>query len=371
MLLEKYKPETASQIVGNFLQVNAIRTFLKNWKRGKSLFLYGPTGSGKTLAVRLVAKDLGYQLIESYAGERKLRDKDSFISMTKQRSIIAQKKLLLVDEAEIIGSVKMLSELIRQSPVPVIIIGENPYDKKLFNIRKNFRIIKFQKPKTEEVSRFLSMVCEKENIKLEQRHISQLARMCNGDIRAALIDLEILKTPENKNLADIGHREQIDDIFNLLKLLFRARSIKSARDIFRRCDDPDKLLAWISENIINEFKEPEDIASIYNYLSRADMFHSRIIKRQAWGLQKYYYNIPIMGLAASKNYSYGFVRYNPPKFYYNINNMSLLEKISSRLHVSRTRSKEYIPLIKTLINRPEIAEKFGFDTSDIESLKLM
>jgi len=372
MLLERYRPKTTGEIIGNSVQIGAIRAFLGNWKKGKVLFLYGPTGIGKSSAVRLVAKEMDFQVVESHADEdRKYKNRGRFISMSKQRSIISQKKLILIDEAELIDSVRMLSELIKESAVPVVLIGENPYEKKFSSVRRYFKMIKFQSPSVSEITRFLSFVCSSENMNLETRHISQISRMCNGDIRAALIDLDIFKILGG--IEGIGHREHMDDIFNLLKLVFRSSSIENTRALLSRCDDPDKLITWISENIMNEFRDPEDRASAYDYLSKADLFRSRIIKRQAWSLQKYYFNLSAMGMSTNKKQvSSGFVRYMPPKFFFRRNNKAISEKISNKLHVSKARSKEYVPLLKSVIdteNRESIINNFGFDENDIEFLE--
>jgi replication factor C large subunit len=371
MLLEKYKPKTTKEIIGNALQINAIRNFLKNWKKGTALFLYGPTGVGKTMTVKLLAKEMGCQLVESYAtDDRSYKAKNEFILLSKQKSMLFDKKLFLFDELELVDSIRMVSELIRESAFPIILVGGNPYDKKFLNIRKYLKIIKFQKPGDDEIAEFLTYVCKNENIGLERKDINQLARMCNGDLRAALIDLELLKILKGK-IVDIGHREQIYDIFNLLKMIFKATSIDNVKTVFDSCENPDKLIRWVEENIANEFQDIKDIANAYNYLSKADLFHSRIINRQSWGLQKYYYNLSTLGMVSCKKSS--FSRYNQPRFYFEQINNDILKKINSKLHISRKKSKEYVPLIKLLIkkgrNREEIIEKFGFDENDVEMLK--
>jgi len=371
MLLEKYEPKSTRDIIGNSLQINAIRDFLKRWEHGRALFLFGPTGTGKTIAIRLIAKELDYQIFESHADdERTNRTKDKLISISKQEGMLYKKRIILFDEAESIESTKILGEIIAESMHPVVIIGENPYDRKFFGIRKYLKIVKFQKPGEKEIFEFLIKICKHEGVEIEKRDINQLARMCNGDIRSALIDLEILKILGN--IKGIEHREQVYDIFNLLKIIFKSTSIKNIRTALDNCESPENLIAWIEENITNEFHRMEDIANAYNYLSKADLFRSRILNRQSWSLQKYYYNLSTLGLIKSKKQTASFVRYNPPAFYFTQNNRTVMEKIGNRLHISRKRAREYVPLLKTLMkskNGKEIANAFGFEDDEIESVR--
>ena len=57
MLLERYRPKSSREIVGNEHQVSEIRNWLGRWKKGRAVLVYGPTGSGKSLEARPNASD--------------------------------------------------------------------------------------------------------------------------------------------------------------------------------------------------------------------------------------------------------------------------------------------------------------------------
>ena len=121
-----------------------------------------------------------------------------------------------------------------------------------------------------------------------------------------------------------------------------------------------------------EYDSIEEIAKSYDYLSKADLFTSRVIKRQAWRLQKYFL-LSAYGIALSKTSpKEKYTMYKSPKILYsrkNNNLESVREKIAKKLHVSKKEAVEYIEIIRTLMDKTDIEKKFGFDEKEIEELE--
>ena len=44
MLLERYEPKRIDEIIGNKKQIEEIRAWLGQWRRGRALLLHGPPG---------------------------------------------------------------------------------------------------------------------------------------------------------------------------------------------------------------------------------------------------------------------------------------------------------------------------------------
>ena len=66
-LVEKYRPKTKTDLIGNEVAINGLILFLKRWtprKAPMASLLLGPAGSGKTSSVYAIAKDLGYTIID-------------------------------------------------------------------------------------------------------------------------------------------------------------------------------------------------------------------------------------------------------------------------------------------------------------------
>ena len=74
--VEKHKPATVDQLIGNSKLVSDLRTWLKDWHRvhlsgdpppkgkdapKKAVLISGPPGIGKTSAATIICKQLGYE----------------------------------------------------------------------------------------------------------------------------------------------------------------------------------------------------------------------------------------------------------------------------------------------------------------------
>ncbi len=326
MLLEKYRPKNSREIIGNAAQIGQIRKWLR--KEKGVLYIHGPTGTGKTLAVELIGRELGYELLVCGADEgRSLKYIRNFISASKQKSLSFRKKLILIDDFDIIESRKGISELIINSLCPVVLIS-NEYNLPA-NLRKYCNIAKFVKPQYNEVHKFLENICSQEKINADKFLLTRLSR--SGDIRASLIDLVALTD---------GYRDTEDDIFTALRILFKATSIENV-------PLREDLIPWVEENIPEEYRSVEEIASAYDYLSKADLYAARIIKRQSWNLKKHVLGMALYGVAMSKKgQNKRFVAYKRPVFH--PSNKHLLAAIAGKTHTSSRKARDYTQLVKAL-----------------------
>ena len=327
MLLEKYRPKSSREIIGNALAVSQIKKWLATWKNG-ALYIYGPTGIGKTLAAEMVAREAGYELLRCGADEaRNLAYIRNFLSASNQQSLFFKKKLILIDDFDIIESKKGINELIKNAKCPVMLIS-NEYNLPP-DMKKYCTVVRFSKLNSTEMYKFLDAVCKTEQMSIGKPLLTRLSR--SGDARASLIDLEALTE---------GHRDTEDDIFAALRILFKATSIEN---VPRRED----LIPWIEENIPEEYETSEEVARAYDYLSKADIYTARIMKRQAWSLKKYQLELSTQGVAMSKNQqNRKFISYKRPRFYWN--NDRLLEVVAERTHTSKRKARDYVQLIKAL-----------------------
>ncbi|MBI2972122.1 MAG: AAA family ATPase [Candidatus Aenigmarchaeota archaeon] len=340
MLVEKYRPHKLSDAVGCAAQSRAVQQWLGSWKQGNALVLLGPPGTGKSLLAALAAKAMGYKAIESHASDyRGLADIRALLSAAKQRSLLSSRKLLVIDDFELVDSGKGIVELIKESPAPVILITTE-YES-IRQIRQHCTILKFTKVRYDIISKFLRRICELEGIPLGASSTDQLAKMCNGDIRAALIDLDVCRMGSTRQL---GFREQDESVFTALKILFKTSSIENARIALQMSGkDPEEMLLWLEENVAEEYRDPGAIAASYDYLSKADILVARIRRRQSWSLQKYVAELPAFGIALSKTArNNAFVSYKPPRFYSRNNGNT---ELARSLHCSTRKLAAYATLL--------------------------
>ncbi|MFA4819335.1 MAG: AAA family ATPase [Candidatus Aenigmatarchaeota archaeon] len=359
MLLDKYYPKTTKDLIGNPAAIMDIRKFLASWKKGKALLVYGPTGSGKSISVKLAAKELGYEILETHADEE--RPAKGFFEASMQRSIFSKKKLLLFED---VGTAAMrnFSQLISKSEHPIICTTDDAYQLSAA-ARKPFKLLKFDKIGESDMIRFLELLCKNEHITLQQRDLEQLARTSNGDVRALLIDLDVLQLGLKYN----NYRDAEENIFNTLKVIFKTTNIENCRMAMDSSEkDSEELFWWLEQNVVEEYTDTDSIATAYDYLSKADIFYSRIIRRQSWSLQKYFSELSAYGVALAKNKpSIRFVSYRPPAFARRPGNMTL-EKLARNLHISRKHAAAYIPIVRMLVKKKSnICEELGMDDKEI------
>ena len=362
MLLEKYSPKTVDEFIGNRDKINEI---ILSLKRGKNVLILGPTGTGKTLASRLIAKKLDYECIEFHLSDSSFKETKQRIISSSQSSF-GKKKLIIIDEIELLETRKF-SDILELN-TPIILIA-NEYSRHITYLRNYFHIVKFSKPRYDMISKFLLDVCEKEGIKYEENALTQLARSCGGDIRSALIDLETLDEITSKKVRTLSAREREDDIFNTLKILFKSTSLSNSLHALNQSDKTlDEIFLWVEENIPEEFDNPEDIADAYNYLSLIDIYSSRIMKRQSYSLLKYV--APFISSATLNKGSRGFVKYSFPKILSKNKSVELIKtKISGKLRISKRKSNEYVFLLKFLSKDKKVMNAFEFTEDEIKTLK--
>lgn len=352
MFLEKYEPRNFREFIGNREQVEEIRKWLKASKKG-TLILSGPIGCGKSLAVKLLAKELGYEIVESHASDDRNKEyMGELINASKQAGIFSRKKIILLEDLEVMESKKNLSVLAKESACPVVIIAENPYELGIPSLLRTSKSVKFGKPGKEDMHRFLRNICGKENIDTDPVTLNSIVLGCDGDLRAALIDLEIYQK---------GSRERSANIFDAVRSVFRGEIPEDT--------DVHQILMWVSENIPNEFRTAQEIASAYEQLAKADLFMARIIKRQSWSLQKYVPHVLGKGMKLSrKSRLQTFTTYRPPTWTRRLNRQTA-EKIATHNHVAVKDATQYMPVLKNLVDDNEFCNYMGLDEDDIEVVR--
>lgn len=359
MLLEKYYPKSSRDLF-NKTPVNDVKKFLAGWKKGRALLLHGPVGSGKSVSVKLIAKELGYDLIESHADEE--RSIKNFVASSAEGGIFSRKKIILLEDIETLP-MRGIADLVKASSHPVICTISDAYSLSP-SVRSTFKTVKFDKINETEITRFVEAACREEKISIQKRDIEQLAKTCNGDMRSLLIDLDVLRLGRHD-----GFRDVEENVFSTLRIIFKSMRIENSRIAVRNSEkNIEDLFRWIENNITEEYTDIETIAFALNYLSKADVFHSRIIKRQSWSLEKYFADLSVYGTSLAKTKpSLRFVSYKPP-VYFGRGGLGL-EKLANALHISKKQAFAYIPIFKMLAKRnTKLFEELGMDDKEISTI---
>lgn len=313
----KYAPVNVTQLCGNKGQINKLRTWLTNWfdnsrKQFKNpgpdgtgtfraVLISGPPGIGKTTAAHLIAKDLGFDVLEKNASD--VRSKSllnsnikSVLNNTsvvgffkhqndKEHSTVNDRKFcLIMDEVDGMssgdhGGAGALSAFCRTTSMPLILICN---DKSLPKMRTFDRVtydLPFRRPSEVEVRSRLMTIALREHIKLDPTVIGQLVQTTNNDIRQII---NLLSTV-SKTQKIIGH-EQGQDIakswqkHTVLKpfditgkylngqLFSPAAKVSMNDKINLYFNDIDFTPLMIQENYI--FTKPSNVTSVKQHLER-------------------------------------------------------------------------------------------------------
>ncbi|KAF0274881.1 hypothetical protein FOG51_00059 [Hanseniaspora uvarum] len=263
----KYAPKSLNDICGNKTLVTRLQTWLNNWdtnyktnfkfpgKDGNGIFraamLSGPPGIGKTTTAHLVAKSLGYEIVEKNASDVRSKNQlndniksllggtsvNSYFEHSKeklQQNKNLKKFVLIMDEVDGMssgdrGGVGALTAFIRKTKTPIILICN---ERRIPKMRPFDRIcleLSFRRPDARAVTPRLMALAQKENFKLDPSIIEQLTAISGGDIRL-MINILNMSYHNNKGinkdnlneLKDSANKDVSIKIFDITAQLFNG-----------------------------------------------------------------------------------------------------------------------------------------------------
>jgi len=362
MLIEKYRPKKIGDIIGQRDIIRKIDDWLKNWKRGKALLLYGPTGIGKNIIIEMIANEKNMNILEINAiDDRKASSIRDFLGSVVKDGSLFKKRLILINEADGLsgadrGGIAEIIKIIKDSVYPVMLTADNAYNSKLRTLRRYCELIRVKKIAKNLIEKKLIEIVEKENLKISLDTIRKIAMSSNGDIRSAINDLEIA----SKGMGTIGYRETEKSIFETLAIIFGSQDLKTVLQTIRQCEkNVDEIFWWLEQNICNVYKDPEEVAAAFDLLSKADLFKSKIIKNQNYRFKKYMIDM-MAGISLVKKNPYRkFVMYKPPdrlvilgrtkSIRYRMN--EIFQELGEYLHCSKRKVKEQLPYLEIMLGK--------------------
>jgi replication factor C large subunit len=382
-LSEKHRIKSYKEIVSQDKAVEEIKIFLKEFPKKKALILYGPAGTGKTSLALAAAKENDLDVLELNSSDLRNRAKleEVLKPATLQKSLFKKGRLLLVDEVDgvtgtDIGGVPELIRLIESTRHPMILTGNDIWQTKMAQLRQKCKLVEMKAIPQTSIVEILKRISDKEEMKKDLIFLNKIAIKSQGDVRAAINDLQSYSLDDNL-LVDLKETRDIEEnIFNILKKLFKERA--PFLDLFDNTKmSLDEILLWLEENIPKEYKN-EALAKAYYSLGKADVFRGRIYKKQSWRFLIYQNIFQSAGISFAKLApSQGFTKYEPPKRILKIwlNNQKMEKKktISKKYaryaHCSTKRAMMDFPVIKNILKSSKVQKELKLSEEEISFLE--
>jgi len=375
--VEKYRPKSVSEIVGN----EEAKTTFTNWlekgkkRKKKAVLLYGPAGVGKTALVNAASNQFGFTIIEMNASDTRTekainkvgKPATSYVSLDRF-SVETKGNILFLDEVDGVfgqqdrGGIGAIVKIVKESLVPVVMAANNTDLQKLKPLKRVCLLIRFHPVRIPLIITTLRKICLKENIEAEFEALEKIACNSRGDMRSAINDLqssaagkEILRVQDTVLLKSRNKDVGMDD---LLRGVFSAESVGEAAALINQSNvDYDVFMLSVSDNLPLRYTDPVDLAVAYDIVSRADVFRGRV-GTENWRLLKYFFNLLAEAVTVSpksfKPFNFIFPPMRIMTLFWTKSKRAKLDvicgKIASKCHVSRTTAKnDMVPFIKLMI----------------------
>ncbi len=282
---------------------------------------------------------------------------------SEQVSLFKKGKIILVDEVDGIstyeyGGLAELLYLIEKTQFPIVITANNIWQQKFNLLRQKAEILQLKEVNYKIIHLILENIARLEGISLDRESLIALAVRCKGDIRAGINDLQAVAETGMLEV-DVHERDKEQDIFNILRQVFKNSKSESVLEIYDKVDmNIDEIFLWIEENIPAEYSG-EDLARAYDALSIADVFRGRIYRQQHWRFLVYENILLSAGISAARKFKrQDFTKYSRPQrilkiWMHNQKNAekkSIAGKYAKALHMSRKRAMKDFYLLALTLN---------------------
>lgn len=341
-----------------------------------AVLLEGPPGIGKTSIVFALANDLNMEVIETNASDTRTRAslEKRLKETSKSRGIMdfiteSKEKIILIDEVDGIygvqdrGAVPTIIDLVQNTQFPIIMCS-NEYKTSLQPLYNKIRRFEVHSLPKREVLKIAHKILKKENItQLKEEDLELIINKNNGDLRGVINDIQGIS--QGKVEGDIKEfilslrRDSLEEIFTLIRDLFKVSSLRDARNLTDKSDvDYNFLYKWVNENLPTFIKTNRELVNAYENLSLADKIFGRIRITQYWGLLPYFFDLFAGGVALSRKETpeaKGFRRVDFPRYttgsYFSITGTQkeLIEKLNKKYKISQIDFiQNLLPFLKIL-----------------------
>ena len=389
--VEKYRPESLGDIVGNQQAIRQMMEWAKNWKTGTPpLLLYGKPGIGKTSSAYALANDMNWEVVELNASDQRTKgiiERIAGSTATTMSLLGSSRKLLLLDEADNLhgtadrGGARAIIDVIKNSHQPIIMIAND-----LYGVAKELKAlcepVQFRALQTATIIKHLRYICSAEKKSCSDEALKEISESSSGDMRSAVNMLYAAGTGiDNLTLDNVStaKKDERATIFELVGAVLKGKDDRRLMEMsYELSDTPDTIIQWI-EKSLSQIKDIKNRAEAYRYLSYADDYIGKTYKRQYYTLWRYATAVMILGTAQAADGAGVSDRIMPPSRWGRMSGarrqkalrQSVLNRLSSGYHIPEdTLRDEYLKSVSVLASKNPLAfaKEFSLDKDELDFL---
>ena len=195
------------------------------WGKGnpgaKAALVSGPPGIGKSSCAALIARAMGYDVLELNASDaRSKKLLESSLADVTQNTVLSfgpkktqrpkkLKRLIIMDEVDGMssgdrGGMAALITTIKKSKTPIICICNDAQKSSVRSLANHCMIIKFARPQRGTIVKRLMAVARKEGMNVEPNALDFLCQSTGGDIRQILNSMQMWNSGRNGDMTFAG-----------------------------------------------------------------------------------------------------------------------------------------------------------------------